>query len=533
MGIYLNPTNAGFSGSVKSKMYVDKSNLIRLTNAAIGDPISNRIVVSRPRRFGKTMALSMLVAYYSCGCNSEDLFKDLKIADDPSFETHLNRHNVIRIDVQGMYSDVKRNKYSGKFRESISETINRELAAFYPDEVRGNETNLANSLTAIYAAHGARFIFLIDEWDAIYRDEKSNIALRDDYTSLLHDLFKGLDTNDCIELVYMTGILPIPEEETLWLNNFLEYTMFESCEMSDYFGFTESEVDDLCARFQMPQKEIKEWYEGYRFRDTAVCCPFSVVRALTFREAKGYWHRTAAATELFEIMNNSSPEFQEAIRVLMSGGSVGIDDSQTHIDMNNLSEIDDALTAMVHLGYLTFNQDNGTVSIPNREVASEYVRLLGKVKDSAICGIIARSKKLLYDTLAHNEAEVAKAIQENHLQFSSINTYNQESDLAFLILVSYYEAVRKIYFYVRELPTGNGFADLVFLPKTNNMIPIIVELKWNEGADGAIRQIKDRKYTGHLTGYPEVLLVGISYEKDSKESDYKVHKCIIEQVKLN
>ena len=183
MGVYYNPGNNSFAKCLKSKTFVDKTGLIQRTNSALGTEKS-RIVVSRPRRFGKTMAISMLKAYYSCGCDSRDLFHGLAIESDPFFEEHLNKHSVISFDVQGLFLKAKSKNRKEDFPSFISETINAELAKEYPDEVRGNESSLSNSLSTIHATHGSSFIILLDEWDVIYREEKCNEKLKQDFDFL-------------------------------------------------------------------------------------------------------------------------------------------------------------------------------------------------------------------------------------------------------------------------------------------------------------------------------------------------------------
>ena len=165
----------------------------------------------------------------------------------------------------------------------------------YPDAVRGKEDSLDLSLTAIYGAHQARFIFLFDEWDVIYREEKFNDKLKKDYTDFLVSIFKNANVTSSIDLVYMTGILPIPKKVTQsGLNNFTEFTMINPDLFAAYFGFTEDEVDVLCHKRQMPLHDLKESYEGYQFGTVgSVYCPASVVKALKSRKLEKYWKRLA------------------------------------------------------------------------------------------------------------------------------------------------------------------------------------------------------------------------------------------------
>ncbi len=537
MGAYVNPGNNNFAKSLHSKTFVDKTGLIQLTNEALGTD-DCRIVVSRPRRFGKTTALFTLRAYYSCGCDSRALFRGLTIAQAPSFEDHLNKHNVISLDVQGLYKQAVAGGRLATFPQYISETVNAELVKLFPDEVHGNEDSLSKSILAIHAEHGTNFIFLLDEWDVIYREEKFNKKLKEDFTDFLVGLFKNDNVSECIDLVYMTGILPIPKQEThSGLNNFNEYTMLDPFDFAEYIGFTEVEVDALCTMKQLPQEKIQElraWYEGYRFGSVgSVYCPASVVKAIKNQKVKSYWGLTGAATELLDLMNATNPKFRRAAQNLLSGASVGITVDEEGIDLSDIGSLDTALTALVHLGFLAYQEEDGTVRIPNQEVASEFLKATNAAKKNPCYKIMARSKELLRKTLRGDAKAVAKMLQENHETYSSVFSYNQENDLACIVITSYSAFIEKDYTFHRELESGKGFADIVFLPRPGRpqkVIPIIIELKWKKSADTAIQQIKERRYTGLAQGYPSVLLVGISYEKDKKKKEYKNHTCIIEQV---
>ena len=531
MGIYVNPGNRGFALSRKNKYNVDKTGLIQLTNDVLGTD-DCRIVVSRPRRFGKTRVIHMLEAYYSCGCDSRKLFHGSIIESDPSFEEHLNKYTVISLDIQGLFQRAKKANRKKDFPCFISEVVNSELSALYPDEVRGKESYLSESIPAIYDAHQVSFVMLLDEWDVIFREERHNTDLKHEYTEFLKSLFKEAPASTCFDLVYMTGILPIPKQETQsGLNNFTEYTMLEPAIFSEYVGFTDSEVSTLCQKFHMPLQEMKDWYEGYQFGTVgSVYCPASVVLSLRKRVFENHWKKTGAATELLSLMNAVDPQFQIAVRDLVLGYSVRISVNDDGIDLSDIGNLDTALTALVHLGYLT--RKDGYVRIPNQEVTAEFFKTLKKAQNSPAYKIMARSKELLDKTLLGDADGVAEILQRNHDTYASVYTYNQENDLACVVVTSYSGFTEEDYTFHRELETGKGFADIVFLPRPGkpDKDPIIIELKWDQSADTAIRQIKERRYMGIVHGFRSVLLVGISYDKDKNNKGYKNHTCIIERV---
>lgn len=537
MGIYLNARNTGFEKLVRSKYYVDKTGLIRLTNDFVGR-MDRLILVSRPRRFGKTMALSMLKAYYSCGCDSRDLFRGLAIESDPSFEKHLNKHNVISMDMQGLYIKARQANRLDDFTNYISEVINRELAEQYPDEVRGREQALWDSLSTIHAVHGTRFIFLLDEWDVIYRDERHNEALKENYTLFLFLLFRNSYALSCIDLAYLTGILPLPPQALqAGLYNFWVYTALWSNRFRPHFGFTEAEVDTLCTKAQMPVRDIKDWYSGYSFngeegeKEDAMFCPYSIRRALDRRTAGNYWGKTGSDAELLYLMNSKDPAFQKAVRDLLAGIPVWIG-REGGIDFSNLSTLTDTLTALVHLGYLTY--EDCCVHIPNQEVAASFLNTLRRAKSNPANGILSRAKYLLGVVSEGEASEVARLLQENYRMYSKRLSYdledNQkndlENDLAYIIVASYGRHGKGDYTFHRELPVEKGFADIAFLPRKPDRIPILVEMAWEPDVDTAVRQIREGRYAGLAHGYPKALLVEVHFER----GDNPKFSCVMEEV---
>jgi hypothetical protein len=169
MGIYLNPDNMLFMEAVNSEIYVDKTMLINFTNQLISTS-QKHICVSRPRRFGKSIAENMLVAYYSKGCDSAELFSKFKIASAPDFAKHLNQYNVIHVDMQKFLSRTKRIHDMLDFMQMrVLKEIRRSFAS-----VASDETSLITALEDLNSETGERFIFIIDEWDCIFRIYKED-----------------------------------------------------------------------------------------------------------------------------------------------------------------------------------------------------------------------------------------------------------------------------------------------------------------------------------------------------------------------
>ena len=240
MGIYLNPGNEGFRTSLRSKIYVDKTELIAYTNDVF-DTEQKFICVSRPRRFGKTMAAKMLTAYYSCGCDSREIFQGLEITKHPSFDQHLNQYNVIFLNIQDFLSMA-----SGDVSNAIAllqKRVLRELRKSYPDFIEPEEVWLTNAFSDIASSTGKGFIFIVDEWDCIFREKKDNLDAQKDYLDFLRALWKD---KPYVNLVYMTGILPVKKYGThSALNMFDEFSMIDAEPLTSYTGFTEAETKAL------------------------------------------------------------------------------------------------------------------------------------------------------------------------------------------------------------------------------------------------------------------------------------------------
>ena len=242
MGIYINKGNEGFR-SVRNSEYVDKSGLIAIVNKTLFTE-QRFSCVTRSRRFGKTMAAKMLQAYYDKSCDSQSLFSDLEIAKHPSFGEHLNKYPVIYIDA-GFF--VSKHKADTILDELNSEVI-REVSDVYTNVPVLSGDDLMQYLIRVSLVTGERFVFIIDEWDAVLREcsKKKYDAERmvsDVYVDWLRRLFKSEPATQVFAGVYMTGILPIKKYNTQSaLNNFIEYSMIEPRKMGQYFGFTKDEV---------------------------------------------------------------------------------------------------------------------------------------------------------------------------------------------------------------------------------------------------------------------------------------------------
>lgn len=525
MGLYLNPKNRGFQVSTQSEIYVDKTELIRYTNYAITQR-DKYLCVSRPRRFGKSMAAQMLCAYYSKGCDSKKLFERFKIAKDDLFSQHLNQYDVIFLDIQLLLGRAKKIE---NLVEYIEKQVIKELRQKYGQYLPEEEDSLSAALAMIYEQKQDEkgFIFIVDEWDCIFREKKKKENVQIEYLDFLKSLWKG---QDCIDLVYMTGILPIKKYGThSALNIFTEYSMINADEMSEFVGFTKEEVKSLCQSYGMDYSEIKKWYDGYILTDGLhVYNPKSVVEAVRRKKIQSYWVNTETYEALKIYISMNIDGLKDDIVKMLGGMACKVDTRYFQNDMITLNSKDDIFTLLIHLGYLSYHQEKEEVFIPNEEVKQEFFKTIMKTGWANIIEIYENSEKLLKATLEMESTVVANMIDNVHTKTTSILKYNDENSLSCVITLAYQAAV-KDYTMIRELPSGKGYADIVFLPLKHVDTPaIIIELKWDKSADGAIAQIKNQKYVEVLKQYSgEILLVGINYNKSTKKHECKIEKYIL------
>ena len=520
MGTYLNPGNSGFARALQSR-YIDKTGLIGVVNSTINTG-SNLTCISRPRRFGKSYAAQMLCAYYDRSVDSENLFKDLQISSIPGYAEHLNKYNVIYLDMTGIKPSCDDFKTLVPF---LKERITSEL--FTQDErikvVPDFLTTLVNAVEVL----GTKFIMIIDEWDAPIRENTSCV---DDYLMLLRALFKNSGvTAKLFAAVYMTGILPIKKVKTQSaLSDFEEYTMLSPGRFAPYVGFTEDEVRGLCAEYDVDFSQMKRWYDGYELkRIGSVYNPNSVMKAISRDEFDSYWSQSSSADNLLDFIRWDVDGLRQAIIELMGGGEIEIDPIGYNNDLTYTTR-DAALTMFVHLGYLSYNQKRKTVRIPNEEIRLEFARTLRQTDNPETMKRVRESIQLIMDTIHGEEDKVADLIRRVHLESSNPLNRNSENSLRAAIQVGYF-AYKDYYMKCEELASGRGYADMVYVPRKGMDIPtLVVELKWNDSAGGAIRQIKDKEYVNTVEGFGgDVLLVGISYDKESGEYQCKIEKWVV------
>ena len=527
MGKFVNPDNSVFQRALNSQIYIDKTGLIAEMNKVL---YTEQCCVcnSRPRRFGKSVTANMLAAYYSKGCDSAQMFADLEISKDDSFKMHLNKYDVIHLDVQWCCMDAGS---AEKTVDYINEHIVSELREIYPDILTDYMGTAYGAMSKIYAAAGSKFVVIIDEWDVLIRDEAANQHVQDEYITFLRGMFKGTEPTKFILLAYLTGILPIKKIRTQSaLNNFDEFTMLEPDIFAPYIGFTEEEVRKLCDQYGRDFQEVKRWYDGYLLGAYQVYNPKAVISVMTRGFFRSYWTQTGTYESIIPLINMDFDGLRTAVIEMIAGAVCHVDTRTFQNDMVSFKDKDDVLTLLIHLGYLAYDAEKQIAYIPNEEIRQEFMAATKRNKWNELLEFEMASELLLNSTLDMDAEAVAEGIEKIHMDYVSAIQYNNENSLGSVLSLAYLSAMQYYFKPVREMPAGRGFADYVFIPKPeyrNDYPALMVELKWNMSAETALAQIRDKRYPESLLEYSgRILLVGINYDKKTK-----AHQCVIEEYK--
>jgi len=528
MGIYINPGNSGFA-EINDADYLDKTMLIELINQTV-EKKNKLTCISRPRRFGKSYAARMLAAYYDCSCDSHELFDDKKIAAVKDYEKYLNQYNVIYLEITSFISAARRQGVSlREVPNRVVEAVQDELVLEGFDVISGKP--LTDSLAHIAETEdGKKFIFIIDEWDAVIREAKDDEIAQKRYLDLLREWFKNSTfTPKAVAAAYMTGILPIKKDGSQSaISDFKEYSMIKPRKYGEFVGFTEEEVVCLCADKDVDFDTMKRWYDGYTFKDVgSVYNPNSVMQALENDDFDSYWTETSAAEGLLDYISRDYNGLTKTVAELVGGVDVKVNTTGFANDLTTFKGKDDVLTLMIHLGYLAYNSVNKTVRIPNEEIKQEFQRSIHEVRHAATRKRLEESERLFAETIQKNEEAVAARIEKVHTEETVAIHYNTEDSLRSVIKLAFY-TYRDHYLQFEELPAGEGYADIVYIPRPDSDWPaLVIELKWKKAVDGAIDQILKKKYPSVLEHFGRrILLVGITYDKEAKAGEKK-HICKI------
>ena len=388
MGVYFNPSNESYMRARNSRIFLDKTGLIEYLNKRLSTE-ENCIAVSHARRFGKSHAAGMIDAYYSRGCDSSNLFDDTKIAESADYRKYMNQYHVIHLDISSFWDFYKDN-----IVEKIVEYICDDIREVYEDKIDYSKM-IHSVLMSVYRISNIPFVIIIDEWDCVIRNSNDK-ELVHRYLQFLHSLFKSEESKSFLALAYITGILPIKKiQDESALNNFDEYTMITSEPITQYFGFTQEEVKELCEKYDMDFETAKAWYNGYLIDGMHMYNPNSVSMAMNKRRFDSYWRNTSSFTSINTFITMNYAGLKDDIMTMLSGGMVMVDPRSFQNDLSEIHSKDDALTALIHLGYLGYDAAMLSAYIPNYEVTEAFQMALktGSWKD--IAQSISRCDELL------------------------------------------------------------------------------------------------------------------------------------------
>lgn len=536
MGNYLNSTAAFslYKSEKESPYFIDKSLL--LTELIPQVKLGNKhICLTRPRRFGKTVMANMVAAFFGKGTDGRSLFDSLKIAQENGYQENINRYNVVHID----FSKMPKNCTSyEQYISRIEKKLIKDLMRAYPDADIDVEDAVWDAFETVFAdCDSEKFVFVLDEWDCIFHKNFVTENDRKNYVSFLSNLLKD---HAYVSLTYMTGILPIAKYSSgSELNMVAEFTMANSPMFGEYFGFTDSEVDDLYSRYlknccepNVTREGLHEWYNGYHTASgEKVYNPRSVVFALTFNNLASYWTSSGPYDEIFYYIENNVAEVRKELALMVAGESVPAKVQEYAATSMNLSSKDEIFSAMVVYGFISYA--DGKVSIPDKELMDKFDEMIQREPQLGYVNALAKkSERMLEATLSGDTETMAEILEYTHNTETPILSYNSETELSAIVNLAYL-AARDRYRIEREDKSGTGFVDFIFYPDKKEADCIILELKVDHTPEEAIQQIKDKQYAlrfrGKLAEKPRytgrILAVGISYFKETKK-----HQCKIEVV---
>lgn len=549
MGSILNPTmENSFETLVNFKdkdIFVDKTDFIEKMSAKINAD-KRFFAVTRPRRFGKTVTAHMLLAYYSKGYIGKKIFDGLHIADKDNYAEHLNKYDVIYIDmntIDGLFDG-----YSGQKQkvEGVNDLVDYFEYSVIKDLKSSNEFSkclekhqignmgLLETLLAITQDLNTRFIFIMDEWDLVYREYRDDEVLQKKFIKLLKNLFKSDGGKACFALAYLTGILPIKKYNSQSaLNGFDEYNMLSPGDYAPYFGFTEDEVANIVKspNCKVSHHDLKSWYEGYKIKGVDIYNPNSVCKAVTRNECISYWSGTSSNEEFVRLINMDFDGIKEDIINLIEGDEVTFSCANFQNDMVTIKDKNDVFSLLVCLGYLgcaeTKNQYRKVAYVPNAEIKAVLMDIVREQNWYERMETIRRSENLLKAIKELDGTTVATIIQDIHNSPAvALLDYNDEESLTYCVMIGLLWSTLDDYSYHREDQAGKGRVDLVYEPITRRQPLILIEFKYDDSAEEAIKQIKEKEYFKRYAGqYRNIILVGINFSTKTKD-----HQCLIEKL---
>lgn len=544
MGMFLNnivPAER-YKTIVRTRFFVDKTLMIAEMISSSAVDGQRYFCITRPRRFGKSVMADMIAAFFGRTAKSGSVFQNLNILRAENYQSNIskdhileyfNKYDMIYID----FSEVpeKCSSYD-EYITRILEGLRADLREAFPEFI-SNHKSVWDIMTDIFQKTKQKFVFVMDEWDAIFHMPFISDKDKQEFLRFLKALLKD---KAYVEIAYMTGVLPIAKYSSgSEINMFKEYDMATSEVYSEYFGFCGSEVDVLfeiylrtTQRPKITRNDLQDWYDGYRTAGgERLYNPRSIVSALTDNQLKSYWTGSGPYDECFYYIKNNVEDIRDDLVLMVSGEGVMAKVREYAATLSVLNTRDQIYSAMVVYGLLTYDNEIGEVFIPNRELMNKFNELLLS-NDSLgyVYNLAKESERMLRATLDGDTQTMAEVLKYAHDTESPVFSYNNEIELSAVVNLVYLSA-RDRYRVEREDKAGEGYVDFIFYPEHKGDDGIILELKIDSTPEEAIRQIKDRKYAlrfqGKLGEKPKytgkILAVGISYSRKTKE-----HLCKVE-----
>ena len=536
MGMYLNSISPYYlyKSEFSRPYFVDKSEVLKELIPFVFQG-NSYICVTRPRRFGKTVMANMIGAFFGKGEDASEIFDNLKISQEENYRNHLNQHNVIYIDFSVVDDECTSYK---EYIEAIKETLKSDLHLAYPDVAFREKSSVREDLTRIFTEKKERFLFVLDEWDAVFH---MPFIKEEDKLSYLLFLKGLLKDKPYVSLAYMTGILPIAKYSSgSELNMFIEYTMGTEAKFGDDFGFSDAEVDMLYQRFiknceekgetpAVTREGLRYWYDGYYTKSgEKMYNPRSVAASLSNNNLGSYWTSSGPYDEIFYYVEHNVADVRKDLALMVAGEGVTSKIQEYAATSMNLSTREEILSAMVVYGFLSYYK--GKVYIPNKELMDKFDEMLRKEPSLGYVYQLAKESERMLQATLHGDTETMEEILAfAHNTETPLLSNNNETELSAIVNLVYLSA-RDRYRVEREDKAGTGFVDFIFYPDEKGDTGIILELKIDHTPEEAIKQIRDKQYVlrfkGKLGEKPKVtgrtLAVGISYDRKTKEHHCKV-----------
>lgn len=536
MGMFINSVipYEKYKMVVSDRYFVDKTALLGELLEVLGKE-QRFFCITRPRRFGKTVMANMIASFFGKAKDSRDLFDPLEISKLNQYNTHLNQHDVIFID----FSEVPKgcDSYT-KYISRIENGLYQDLQEMYSDMKLEKEYGVWDLLSFLFEKKGVKFVLVIDEWDAVFQMPFIKEEDKKAYLLFLKSLLKG---KAYLELVYMTGVLPIAKYSSgSELNMFMEYNMETKVRFGEYFGFSDSEVDRLYEQYLQIEKQpkitrdsLREWYDGYHTAaGKRLYNPRSVICALQDNQLSNYWTSSGPYDEIFYYVRNDIDHIRNDLALMVTGEGIEARIEEFAASSMELKTKNQIYSALVVYGLLTY--DDGYVLIPNKELMLKYEELLQSESSLGyVYQLAKKSMQMLKATLLGDTEKMEEILEYAHDTETPILSYNSEVELSAVVNLVYL-AARDKYRVEREDKVGKGYVDFIFYPLKMWEDCLILELKVDHTPEEAIQQIKEKKYVlrfygklGETLKYTgRVLAVGIGYDKETKK-----HSCRVEVLK--